>query len=274
MKVKYGEKNGEVYAETASSRLLWALGFQTDVMYPARVTCRGCPDDPFLASKDEWRRQEPAHAGAKIFSPAAIERASGHSIETPGYDGWAWPELDSLGASPRGATRAQLDALKLLAVFIQHSDSKPEQQEIVCDEGAKRKDSNGGETCASSWLVIKDLGVTFGKATRLNTSKMVFADWSSEPVWKDAAQCIGNLSRSLTGTLDNPVISEAGRRFLAAQLSKLRDRQIRDIFVVSQVTKRGETIEVNGKKRPVTVDDWAREFKKKRAEIVTARCAA
>ena len=34
VKVKYGEKNGEVYAEVAASRLLWALGFQADVMYP------------------------------------------------------------------------------------------------------------------------------------------------------------------------------------------------------------------------------------------------
>src|SRR6188508_448826 len=47
VKVKYGEKNGEVYAEVAASRLLWALGFQADVMYPTRVTCRNCPADPF-----------------------------------------------------------------------------------------------------------------------------------------------------------------------------------------------------------------------------------
>ncbi|MEO7158670.1 MAG: hypothetical protein ABI039_13960, partial [Vicinamibacterales bacterium] len=29
VKVKYGEKNGEVYADVAASRLLWALGFQS-----------------------------------------------------------------------------------------------------------------------------------------------------------------------------------------------------------------------------------------------------
>ena len=38
VKVKYGEKNGEVYSEVAASRLLWALGFQADVMYPTKVT--------------------------------------------------------------------------------------------------------------------------------------------------------------------------------------------------------------------------------------------
>jgi hypothetical protein len=274
VKVKYGEKNGEVYAETAGSRLLWALGFQSDVMYPTRVTCRGCPDDPFSASKGEWTKDYSKKAGAsKVFYPAVIERAGGSSIETPGYEGWAWPELDKLGNAP-GATRAQLDALKLLAVFIQHSDSKPEQQEIVCDEDAKRKGEKGNETCASAWLVIKDLGVTFGKATRMNTSKMNLADWESVGIWKDPKQCIGDLPRSLTGSLEDPKISEPGRRFLADQMMKLRDKQIRDLFIVSNVMRRGEQIEVGGKKRPVTVDDWVRVFKKKRAEIVAAHCPA
>lgn len=47
-KVKYGDDNGEVFAEVAASRLFWALGFGTDDIYPVRVTCRGCPVDPWL----------------------------------------------------------------------------------------------------------------------------------------------------------------------------------------------------------------------------------
>ena len=31
-----------------------------------------------------------------------------------------------------GAPRAHRDAMKLLAVFLQHTDTKPEQQRIVC----------------------------------------------------------------------------------------------------------------------------------------------
>ena len=278
VKVKYGEKNGEVYAEVAGTRLLWALGFQSDVMYPSRITCKGCPDDPFAASKVEWKKSAAPLTTTTEFPFSIFERAGGTSIKTDNYEGWAWPELDKLNKSSNspgaGATRAQLDALKLLAVFIQHSDSKPDQQALVCDDGAKHKTADGSETCDSAWLVIKDLGVTFGKATRLNSSKMNLADWQSVPVWKDAKQCIGNLPRSLTGSLDNPHISEEGRRFLADQLNKLRDRQLRDLFTVSQVTKRGETIDVNGVKRAVTVDDWVREFKKKRTEIVTTHCPA
>lgn len=78
----------------------------------------------------------------------------------------------------------------------------------------------------------------------------------------------------MTGSLDNPRISEGGRAFLAAQLNKLRDAQIRGLFSVSNVVKRGEQIEVDGKKRAVIVDDWVRAFKKKRAEIASAHCPA
>jgi hypothetical protein len=273
VKVKYGEKNGEVYAEVAASRLLWALGFQADVMYPTRVTCRGCPADPFAASSADWGRGKPKDVSTKEFDPAVIERESGSAVEVPGYEGWAWPELDKISSRSTGATRAQLDAFKLLAVFIQHSDSKPGQQEIVCQEGAKQKDAKGNETCAEAWLVIKDLGGSFGKATKLNSSKMRLEDWDSAIMWKDATKCIADMPRSFTGSLEDPVISEAGRRFLADQLLKLRDRQIRDLFLVSNVLKRGETIDGKGGiKRRVTIDDWVRVFKRKRSEIVAARC--
>jgi hypothetical protein len=43
LKVKYGGNNGEVYGELLATRLLWALGFGADTMYPVNVICRGCP---------------------------------------------------------------------------------------------------------------------------------------------------------------------------------------------------------------------------------------
>ena len=121
--------------------------------------------------------------------------------------------------------------------------------------------------------MIKDLGGSFGKATKLNSSKMKLEDWDSAIMWKDATKCVADMPRSFTGSLEDPVISEAGRRFLAEQMLKLRDRQIRDLFLVSNVLKRGETIDgAGGIKRRVTIDDWVRVFKRKRSEIVAARC--
>jgi hypothetical protein len=46
IRVKYGELNGEIYSEVAASRLLWALGFGADRLYPVKVICNGCPEDP------------------------------------------------------------------------------------------------------------------------------------------------------------------------------------------------------------------------------------
>jgi hypothetical protein len=47
LKVRYGETNGEVYAQVVATRLLWALGFGANRMYPVKVVCHGCPPNPF-----------------------------------------------------------------------------------------------------------------------------------------------------------------------------------------------------------------------------------
>src|SRR5215510_12610821 len=43
VKVKFGRDNGEVYGEVVATRLLWALGFGADAMYPVKVLCHNCP---------------------------------------------------------------------------------------------------------------------------------------------------------------------------------------------------------------------------------------
>ena len=260
LKVKYGFGNGEVYAEVAASRLLWALGFGADHMYPVRVVCRGCPLDlngTATAAKDEF-----------IFDPATIER------KMPGVeisDAWAWTELDRVDEKAGGAPRAHRDALKLLAVFIQHTDNKPQQQRLIClDPGARK-----GAPCERPFMLMNDVGLTFGRATPFNEndpSGMNLTAWAKTPVWKDAQGCVGNLPKSFTGTLDDPPISEEGRAFLASLLTQLTDQQIRDLFAVARVTLRGRT-PGDGRDGFATVDEWADVFKRKRAEIVNRRCA-
>ena len=44
VKVKFGGTNGEVFGEVLATRLLWALGFGADRMYPVNVICRHCPE--------------------------------------------------------------------------------------------------------------------------------------------------------------------------------------------------------------------------------------
>ena len=274
VKVKYGENNGEVFAEVAATRLFWALGFPVDRMYPVKVLCKNCPPDPFKQSKAEWHLGKSAQVADRRFDPAAIEREfPGEDIEVPDFEGWAWPELELVDQESGGAPRAHVDALKLLAVFVQHVDNKPGQQAILCGDDRMARDREGNSTCERPMLVVKDLGSTFGGAKKFNYDKMKLDSWADVPIWKDPATCQGDLTRSLIGNLEHPRISEAGRRFLADRLMMLSDQQIRDLFTAARVERRGDTTkDPNGNSRPVTAEDWVRVFKAKREQIATHRC--
>jgi hypothetical protein len=263
VKVKFGAGNGEVYGEVLATRLLWALGFGADRMYPVRVTCHGCP--PALGGVA-------GPAGSRRFEPAVIERRmTGREWSPDGAEGWSWNELNVVSPARGGASRAQRDALKLLAVFLQHTDSKPEQQRILC-LGEARRSAPGA--CGRPFLMISDVGLTFGRANAMNTNdagSVNLAAWRQARVWKDDDGCRGNLPRSLTGTLEDPTISEEGRRFLSDLLAQLSDRQLRDLFEAAQVESRLRAAG-DASSGYATVGEWVDAFKDKRAQIASRRC--
>ena len=266
-KVKYGEGNGEVYAEAAASRLFWALGFGSDAIYPVQVVCRGCPMDPWL-----WKTK--ARVERREYPRATIERRfEAETIESKSAGGWSWHELDLVDPAAGGAPVAHRDALKLLAVLVQHGDNKPEQQRLVCLPGGLRRDGRG-ERCDKPYLLVADVGGTFGQAGEMagEKAKMRFGLWTAKGVFKEGPGCVGDLDANLRGELQYPEISEAGRAFLAERLALLTDRQIRDLFVVARAATRRETIEEGGVRREVTLDDWVAAFKEKRREIAERRC--
>ncbi len=204
-----------------------------------------------------------------MFDTAAIERKfPGRDIDAPGVGhGWSWDELDAVDPRAGGASIAQRDALKLMAVFLQHGDNKADQQRLVC----RGEDRSHHElaTCAQPIMVIHDLGGTFGRANYFNrqsVGSVNFDMWSTTPIWKDSKRCVGNLAASQTGTLADPVISEEGRKFLAGLLVQLSDRQLSDLFSVARFADRP--------RGGAPVDAWVAAFKHKRDEIVSASCAA
>ena len=262
LKIKYGAENGEVYAEVAATRLLWALGFAADRVYPVRVACKGCSADPH-ANKRETKDEV-------LFDPAAVERKlKGTPIEISTDSGWVWPELDEVQEAAGGAPLAHRDALKLLAVFIQHTDNKAAQQRLICvgdDEG----DEDGA--CEKPWMMVQDLGLTFGRANLFNRNaagSVNFEHWSQVPVWTNSPGCVGNLAPSQSGSLENPLISEAGRKFLADLLVQLSDRQLSDLFEAARFSQRK-----SASVRAATSDQWLEAFKKKRDQIVNRSCSA
>jgi len=274
VKVKFGRENGEVYAEVAATRLFWALGFPVDRMYPVRVVCEGCPET------GEFTRME--GKPGLVFDPASIERKSkGKALETEPESGWSWEDLDKVDEAAGGAPKAQRDALKLLAVFVQHTDNKAAQQRLVCvDEKDEAKPAEAGEkpdsrhrVCEHTLMMVNDLGQTFGRSNLFNrdaVGSVNLEQWTAAHIWSsksDRNACVGDLSPSQTGSLQYPIISEAGRKFLSGLLEQLTDAQLRDLFDVARFGERKE-----GTKRSPTVDEWVDAFKKKRGEIASKTC--
>jgi hypothetical protein len=282
IRVKYGDNTREVFAEVAASRLLWALGFYTDEDYYVRIKCLGCPEkNPFRPEKDERRI-------TRIFDSAMLERTfPGVIVEASEDQGWSWNELDKVDEKKGGATRAQKDAFRLLAVFIQHSDNKAVNQRLVCYK-QDLPDPKNAASCRRPILMIADLGATFGAgATKItDTAKMDFQNWKNKDVWNLTKEhdylvqhgqqiCIGNLPNTIKAAgegLFDPEISEEGRKMLADLLNQLSLKQIRDVFRAAGVDKMDEYINDAGTKRKVTVEDWVAAFVKKRAQLDERRC--
>jgi hypothetical protein len=259
--VKYGRQNAEVFGQVLSSRLFWALGFAANPTYPVRVRCHGCPKDPSHSPEVSGDVAE--------FDPAAIEkRLPGRAMETSHDSGWAWNELDDIGPKAAPGTRAQRDALKLLAAFVQHTDNKADNQLLFCPKG----EEVGPVACRRPVLMVADLGLTFGHAGLLsrNIDSVSLDTWAEIPVWRDRARCEAQLKGSLTNTLSNPVIGEAGRAFLARLLVQLTDVQVRDLFETARVSLRSSDPGEHG--AGGRVDMWVKAFKAKRAQIVDQRC--
>jgi hypothetical protein len=289
-KVKYDEGNRykEALSEVLGTRIFWALGFYADKMLPVRVTCRNCPKRPWkyvrakhagpLDEQGLLRSLPPeAEVGTYTFDPAALEeKLDAEPIELKKDQGWSWKSLARVDASAGGASRAEIDALKLLNAFVQNADNKARQNSLVCPRHELVEDAAGNVTCRRPILYVDDLGSVFGKGGFVTgySGRLDYAAWSKRRVWRDAASCtarlasVGGIFR--TSTLTDPVISEEGRAFLAERLAQLSDGQIADLFRAGRVEGLHQTIKDGASgRREVTVEDWVALFKHKRDEITT-----
>jgi hypothetical protein len=289
VKVKYeeGDHYKEEYGEVLGTRLFWALGFYADRMLPVRVSCRGCPRHPWeyvdasrnsgpLDEKGLFRSLPPeAELGTYEFAPAALEeRIDADPIEEKKGQGWSWKSLRLVAASLGGATRAEIDALKLLNAFVQNADNKAKQNALVCPRDELVQGETGTVTCRRPIMYVDDLGSVFGKGGFItgNNGRVDYEGWKKRHVWRNAESCkarlvsIGGFLRR--STLRDPVIGEAGRALLAGQLAQLSDAQIRDLFRASRIERLHQTMsDGSSGRREVTLEDWVELFKQKRDEI-------
>ena len=254
VKVKYG-RNAEIHAEAAATRLLDRLGFAADrIDIVPRLRCYGCPRFPFftmrlLALADSSRLLDERGLDGRFmdFAWVAVERRfPAPAVETDRREGFAWYEL-----APSASARAEIDAFRLLAVFLAHWDNKEENQRLVCLDDA----------CDRPLLMMQDVGATFGPM------KVNLERWRSIPVWQDAAQCTVSM-RQLPwqgATFSDTAISEEGRALLAERLAALTQVEIRALFAGARFP---EFYAATDDDRDL--DAWTTAFRQRVDQVVSA----
>ena len=262
VKVKYG-RTPERHGEVAATRLLAALGFAADrTMMASKLRCIGCPPYPFQTRMvAEWFFATPVYDwlfdgdAPREFEWVSVEhKMPGRAIEIGTFEGWDWSELKLVDVAKGGASRAELDALRLTAMFLSHWDNKAPNQRLACEPGEGEGDPRA--PCRSPLLIVQDVGATFGP------TKVRYQEWADTPIWADVAGCVVSLENLpyKGGHFQPTQISEEGRLLLGNRLSQLSEAQIRTLFQTARFPDpaTGE---------PGDVSPWVRVFQDKVRQI-------
>jgi hypothetical protein len=267
IKVKYG-RTPEIHTEIAATRLLAALGFGADhVSLVHSLDCIGCPIAPFgtrklaelfwAAGALEYVRDR---SRIRTFTDVAVERKlEAAAIEVGEFEGWQWEELKAVRQDRGGASPADLDALRLIAVLLGHWDNKASNQRLACLDvsAAPVAAGNTSPPCQRPLVMLQDLGSTFGPR------KLDYKRWAQTPVWADGAQCTVTM-RDLPyngATFVDATLSEAGRLELARRLRALPDSQLESLFT-------GAAFPSVAGEHDGEVGAWARATRAKIREVV------
>ena len=229
VKVKYGGTK-EIYSETAATRLLDAMGFGADrVSRVQTLRCYGCPFQPYhtralaeLLKLEGHYDRRLDYTAYRDFTNVSVERnVDGEAVEVGLERGWGFYELKRISAAHGGATRAEVDALRLMAVFIHHWDNKTSNQRLICTD-SKTAD------CKHPLAMMQDVGAEFGP------KRIVLEKWRSRPVFSDRT-CRLSMSDMpyKGGTFEDVVISDEGRRLLGDRLRVLSAKQIETLFTTA-----------------------------------------
>ena len=230
IKVKYGWTR-EIPAEIAATRLLAAMGFGADRMSRVKVVrCFGCVVAPFhvrsiaqmLHLDQAFDRHLDYNHSIDFVNVGVERRLKGEAIDAGPFRGWSFYELSEIDPRKGGATKAEVDALRLMTAFINHWDNKSSNQRLLC--------VNSKETgCERPLAMIQDTGSDFGPY------KLDLNGWSTTPIWTDASSCLVSMKHLPFhgSTFPDVQISEGGRRLLGDRLAQLSHDQIRGLFTAA-----------------------------------------
>jgi hypothetical protein len=198
----------EAQSETAASRLVWAAGYPTEIIYLA--------------------------PSATIEGKGTFENVR-FEARPEGYDRleiWKW------AANPFANTR-ELRALKLMMGMLENWDMKDDNNKIVYVPGA-----NGAR--GELRYIVSDLGATFGKTdspsglsswiAQRRGSRNEPGDYAGDKFIKsvEAGKVVLDYEGKNSKLMRDITVEDA--RWLGSQLSKLSDEQISDAFRAANYT--------------------------------------
>lgn len=248
------KRNGEINGEFLSSRFSQALGFFADDEWVADVTCEDCQKS--LTRDFQGTSFTP-------FQPAAgIELPLGSGIDV-GCDNKDSGALDGTleNLLKAGSPRDQIDAFKLWLAFIDHGDTKTDNQKFTCLDSQKNDD--GTRSCKPGQAVyyVSDMGSTFGYSSA-SENKARLKEWRSiDPIKISDGSCM-----TTAKGVKNTAISEGGRKLLADGLQRLLDAETSD-GVITRVFRASRNQE-----RDEAPEAWTAEFVRKARTIISAKC--
>jgi hypothetical protein len=249
------KRNGEINGDFLSSRFSRYIGFFADDNWVADVTCQDCQKSLTRGFQGApWNPFQPA---------AGIELSIGKGIDVncDDKDSEALSKaIDKLIVNR--ANWPQIDAFKLWLAFIDHGDTKTDNQEYVCLNPVRNADGTLGCEEGQAIYYVSDMGSTFGHSAS-SESKARLSKWRQ----KDPLKMRNGRCYTTASSVGDPLIHEEGRALLAAQLQRLLDaeRQNQTITRVFQASRNHE--------RDEPASAWTAEFIRKANLIINARCS-
>jgi len=183
----------EAQTDTAANRLLWALGYETEIAYlipHAKIEGKGEFDNVRLEAR-----------------PASVKRAGN----------WMWENNPFM-------TAPEFRGLKILMVMLNNWDMKDDNNEILAPRGESNND-------AELRYIISDLGATFGKTGGIiSRSRNKPSDYVKAEFIKKVNGDVIEFHYSGKNQKLFQGITVADARWLSNLMKRLTDDQIKDAF--------------------------------------------
>ena len=247
------KRNGEIQGEFLSSRFSKALGFFADDEWVADVDCPDCQKS--LTKGFQGASFSPLQPAAGI----ELNLGRGIDVKCSDKDGASLGALE--GLLQNGAPRAEIDAFKLWLAFIDHGDTKTDNQKFACLDSKKNPD--GTRICKPGQAIfyVSDTGSTWGHSAS-SESKARLERWKD----KDPIKVSGGQCTTTAKGVNNAQVSEGGRQLLASNLQRLLDAE-KSNGLITRVFRASRNHE-----RDAAPEAWTAEFVRKANTIINARC--